>query len=66
MNRTSWILALVVGLVIGIVASRMAGGGPRTAPSLAVRPTGRRSRARPLARRRIRRPSTACRWTTRP
>jgi protein-disulfide isomerase len=32
MKRTSWILALAVGLVLGIVGTRMAGGGPRGAP----------------------------------
>jgi protein-disulfide isomerase len=49
MNRTSWILALVVGLVIGVVASRMAGGGPRGGPT-AARPSDGQAQPRPPAR----------------
>jgi len=33
MKHTSWILALVVGLVLGVVGDRMMGGGPRVAPT---------------------------------
>ncbi|HQR29552.1 MAG TPA: thioredoxin domain-containing protein [Anaeromyxobacteraceae bacterium] len=33
MKHTSWILALVVGVVLGVVGDRMAGGGPRVAPA---------------------------------
>jgi protein-disulfide isomerase len=32
MKHTSWILALVVGVVLGVVGDRMAGGGPRVGP----------------------------------
>src|SRR5512137_2966952 len=31
MKHTSWILALVVGVVLGVVGDRMMGGGPRVA-----------------------------------
>jgi len=37
MKHTSWILALVVGLVLGVVGDRMMGGGPRVGP-VAARP----------------------------
>ena len=34
MKQTSWLLALVVGIVLGVVGDRMTGGGPRpSAPS---------------------------------
>jgi len=32
MKHTSWILALIIGVVLGVVGDRMAGGGPRVAP----------------------------------
>ncbi|MEI7705128.1 MAG: thioredoxin domain-containing protein, partial [Deltaproteobacteria bacterium] len=48
MNRTSWILALVVGLILGVVGDRMAGGGPRVAP--AARPPDAQGQQRPPAR----------------
>jgi protein-disulfide isomerase len=37
MKHTSWILALVVGVVLGVVGDRMAGGGSRVGP-VAARP----------------------------
>jgi protein-disulfide isomerase len=37
MKHTSWILALVVGVVLGVVGDRMMGGGPRVGP-VAARP----------------------------
>ena len=37
MKHTSWILALVVGVVLGVVGDRMAGGGARVGP-VAARP----------------------------
>ncbi len=49
MKHTSWILALVVGLVLGVVGDRMAGGGPRVAPS-APRPADGQAPPRPPAR----------------
>jgi protein-disulfide isomerase len=45
MKHTSWILALVVGVVLGVVGDRMMGGGPRVAP-----PAGRPSELPPPAR----------------
>ena len=33
MKHASWILALIVGLVLGVVGDRMMGGGPRVAPA---------------------------------
>ncbi len=49
MKHTSWILALVVGLVLGVVGDRMMGGGPRVAPT-AGRPTDLPPQQRPPAR----------------
>src|SRR5512135_3801558 len=45
MKHTSWILALLVGVVLGVVGDRMAGGGPRVAP-----PPGRPGELAPPAR----------------
>jgi len=49
MKHTSWILALVVGLVLGVVGDRMMGGGPRVGPT-AVRPSDLPPQQRPPAR----------------
>ncbi len=45
MKHASWILALVVGLVLGVVGDRMMGGGPRVAG-----PSGRPSELPPQQR----------------
>jgi len=45
MKHTSWILALIVGVVLGVVGDRMAGGSPRVAA-----PSGRPSELPPPAR----------------
>ncbi len=49
MKHTSWILALVVGIVLGVVGDRMAGGGPRVGP-VAARPSELPPQQRPPPR----------------
>ncbi len=49
MKHTSWILALVVGVVLGVVGDRMAGGGPRVGP-VAARPSELPPQQRPPQR----------------
>ena len=49
MKHTSWILALVVGIVLGVVGDRMMGGGPRVGPA-AGRPPELPAQQRPPQR----------------
>ncbi len=49
MKHTSWILALIVGVILGVIGDRMAGGGPRVAQAPA-RPGELPPQQRPPAR----------------